>query len=76
MKILIIAQMKQRVYLTNVLIRIKKEKGHIWDRIKSVLKDKIVDLNNIEVKSGEKIIFKAKSKGKTLFPILVEIKHV
>jgi hypothetical protein len=58
-----------------LLKKIENADGSFWERIKTALKDKIVDKKNIEYNYKDKILFKGRSRGKTVIPLLVEINH-
>ena len=66
---------KENLVIDSLLKKIENTGGAFWERIKTVLKDKIVDMKNMEYKYKDKIIFKGRSFGKTVIPVLVEIKH-
>ena len=67
---------KESLDIDRIMKEIENSKGSFWERIKTVLNEKIVDNDNIIYNYDNKINFKAKSKGKTVIPILVEINHI
>ncbi|MCX6149251.1 MAG: C1 family peptidase [Ignavibacteriales bacterium] len=67
---------KESLEIENILKRIENEKGLFWERLNKVLKSSFVDVGNIEFKYDREIKFSARSKGKTVVPVLVEIEHL
>ena len=67
---------KESLDIDRIMKEIENSVGSFWERIKTVLNEKIVDNDNIIYNYDNKINFKAKSKGKTVIPILVEINHI
>ena len=67
---------KESLDIDRIMKEVENTKGGFWERIKIVLKDKMVDENNIVYDYNDKINFKAKSKGRTVVPVLVEINHI
>jgi hypothetical protein len=55
---------------------VENAKGSFSDRVITVLKDKLVSKENIDYKGSYKISFTAKSRGKSVVPVIVEINHV
>ncbi len=66
---------KENLEIDSVLKEVENVTGSFWERIKKVLSNKIVDNKNIEYKYKDKITFRGRSLGKTVIPVLVEIKH-
>ena len=67
---------KKELNIDSIMTRIEADSGTFWERITHVLKKEIVDSNNINYSYNNKIIFKAKSEGKFIVPVLMEIKHM
>ncbi len=67
---------KENLDIDTLLKKIENVNGSFWERIKTGLNDKIVDKKNIEYKYNSRILFKGRSRGKTVIPVLVEIKHI
>ena len=66
----------EKLDIDSVMIEVEKAEGSFWERVKSVLKDKIVDKQNIEYKYTDKIVFNGKNMGKSVIPVLIEINHI
>ncbi|MGE5861178.1 MAG: C1 family peptidase [Ignavibacteria bacterium] len=64
------------VNIDSIISVIKSSDGAIWQKIKSVLKDYMVDMNDIKFDYSGKINFKAISRNKFVVPVLVEINHI
>lgn len=58
-----------------IMSSVEKEKGTFVDKVLKVLKNDLVDLSNINYSATDRIDFKAKSKGKSVVPVIVEIEH-
>ncbi len=67
---------KNSLNIDSIMKKIEAASGTFWERITHVLKDNTVDENNINYSYDNKIIFKAKSEGKSIVPVLIEIKHM
>ena len=67
---------KEKLDIDSIMYAVEKSKGTIPERVLAVLNNKIVSKDNIEYKSSYRISFKAKSKGKTIVPVIVEIPHI
>jgi Papain family cysteine protease len=67
---------KKELNIDSIMKKIEMEKGTFWERITHVIGNEMVNENDIDYKSEDKIIFKAKSEGKSIVPVLVEIKHI
>jgi hypothetical protein len=65
----------ENLNLDEILNRIRNEEGTLSERIEKVLGDKIVEPANIEFKYSDEIKFAAKSKGKIVVPVLIELNH-
>jgi len=66
---------KTKLDIDKIMADVEKAQGKFKDKVESVLKSSMVDIANIEYGYDNKIIFKAKSKGKSVVPVIVEIKH-
>lgn len=66
---------KEKLDLQNIMQKVEDSQGSMWDRIKSVLGSSMVDKNNMEFNFSKDISFKAKSNGRSVIPILIEINH-
>jgi hypothetical protein len=66
---------KEKLDLQNIMQKVEGSQGSMWDRIKSVLGSSMLDKNNIEFNFSKDISFKAKSNGRSVIPILIEINH-
>ena len=67
---------KESLDINDIMKKVERVKGSLWQRIKKVLGEKMVNIKNIDFKSSSEISFKARSKGKSVVPILVEINHM
>ena len=67
---------KESLDIKDIMKKVESAKGSLWQRIKKVLGDKMISIKNIDFESSEVINFKARSKGKSIVPILVEINHM
>ena len=67
---------KESLNIDRIMKEIEATDGSFWERINKVLDKKIVDKDNIIYNYDDKINFKAKSKSKTVIPVLVEINHI
>ena len=67
---------KEKLDIDNIMTAIESSKGSFADRVFNVLKDKLVSKENIDYKGSNKISFNAKSRGKSVVPVIVEINHV
>jgi hypothetical protein len=67
---------KESLDIKEIMKKVESEKGSLWARIKKVLGDQMIDIKNIDFESSEMINFKARSYGKTIVPVLVEINHM
>jgi len=64
------------INIDSVITVIKSGNGSIWQKIKSVLKNDMVDISDIQFDYKGRINFKAVSRNKSIVPVLVEIKHI
>ncbi|HSR18482.1 MAG TPA: hypothetical protein VLM39_10380, partial [Ignavibacteriaceae bacterium] len=64
------------VNIDSIISVIKSSDGAIWQKIKSVLKDYMVDMSDIKFDYSGKINFKVVSRNKFVVPVLVEINHI
>jgi hypothetical protein len=67
---------KENLDIKDIMNKVESEKGSMWQRIKKVLGNKLIEIKNIDFESSELIDFKARSKGKSIVPILIEINHM
>ncbi|NWF89722.1 MAG: cysteine protease [Ignavibacteriaceae bacterium] len=67
---------KEMLDVQEIMKKIEKTKGSMWQRIKKVLGEKMINIKNIDFKSSDVISFNARSKGKTVVPVLIEISHM
>ena len=67
---------REKLDIDNIMTSVENAKGSFSDRVFSVLKDKLVSKENIDYKGSNKISFNAKSRGKPVVPVIVEINHV
>ena len=66
---------KKELNIDSLMQKVEADSGTFWNRVTNVLKNDMVAEDNVNFTYNEKIIFKAKSKGKSVVPVLVEIKH-
>jgi calcineurin-like phosphoesterase len=66
---------KEKLDLLNIMLKVESSNGTMWERIKSVLESSMVDKKNIDFDFSKNIMFKAKSGGRSVIPILIEINH-
>lgn len=66
---------KKALNIDSLMTKVEADSGTFWNRITHVLKNNMVAENNINFTYNNKIIFKAKSEGKSVVPVLMEIKH-
>ena len=67
---------KEKLDIDAIMSAVEQSTGSIPERLFSVLKDKLVNNDNINYKSTYRISFNAKSKGKSVVPVIVEIPHI
>lgn len=67
---------KEQLDINEIMQKLEKGKGSLWQRIKHVLGNKMVNIKNIEFSASDIISFKARSRGKSIVPVLVEINHM
>jgi hypothetical protein len=67
---------KESLDIKDIIKKVEAAKGSLWQRIKKVLGNTMVITKNIDFESSETINFKARSKGKSVVPILIEINHM
>jgi hypothetical protein len=67
---------KESLDIKDIMKKVESEKGSLWQRLKKVLGDQMIDTKNIDFESSEMINFKARSYGKSIVPVLVEINHM
>ena len=67
---------KEKLDIDSIMTAVEKAKGSFTDRVFFVLRDKLVSKENIDYKGSYKISFNAKSRGKSVVPVIVEINHV
>ncbi|MGE5401258.1 MAG: C1 family peptidase [Ignavibacteriales bacterium] len=67
---------KKSLNIDSIMTRIEKGKGPFWDRITAVFGSSMVNKKDIDFSYKDGIIFSARSRGKTLVPVLVEFKHL
>lgn len=67
---------KEALNIDSLMKTVEKGKGTFYDRIVSAFKDRMVSKKDVELKYKDGIIFSARSRGKTLIPVLVAIKHL
>jgi hypothetical protein len=67
---------KESLDLKDIMMKVESEEGTFWERLIKVLGNKTVDQANIDFQSSDVISFKARSKGKSVVPILIEINHL
>lgn len=61
--------------IATILDIVEKSEGTIWDRIITALQSDVINNFNIRFEHSDGISFVAKSKGKSIVPILIAIKH-
>jgi hypothetical protein len=66
---------KEKLDIQNIMQKVEGAAGTMWERIKSVLESSMVDKNNIDFNFSDDIWFKAKSGGRSVIPVLIEINH-
>jgi len=67
---------KEDLDIDRIMIEMENNEGSFWERLNKVLDNKKIIKENILYNYDGKINFKAKSKGKTIVPVLVEINHI
>jgi len=67
---------KTKLDINGILKKIEDADGTMLKRVKTVLADSIVDFKETEFTLTDKISFKAKSKGRSVIPVLIEIDHL
>ncbi len=67
---------KEHLDLDSIMQKVEDGSGTFWQRITHVLSDKLVDPKNIDYKYENKIKFEAKSEGKFVVPVLIEINNI
>lgn len=65
----------KKLPIDEIIVKIQNETGDIWTKINKVLGQDFVLPENIIYESINEINFNAKSSGKNIIPVLVEIKH-
>lgn len=66
---------KEKLNIKDLATRISNASGSINTKIKAALKHKLVDGGNIKFER-KSIAFEAKTKGKSIIPIVIEVNHV
>lgn len=66
---------KEELDIQSISQQMQNQAGGFNNKLKAVLKDKLVDGANIKFQAN-KIAFEAASKDKTVVPIVVEVKHI
>ncbi len=66
---------KKSLDFSQILKNFEQTNGTVWQRITHILGDDIVKENNIKFNYEGKINFQAKSEGKDVVPVILEIKH-
>ncbi|MCU7493844.1 MAG: C1 family peptidase [Ignavibacteria bacterium] len=66
---------KEPLRIDSLMSLIENGKGTFWDRVASAFHYGMVSKKDIELKYKDRIIFSARSRGKTLIPVLVAIRH-
>ncbi len=64
---------KENLIIDDIIKELEKAVGTFPERIRSVLGENIVETNNINFQVKDGISFQAKSKGKSVIPIVVQI---
>jgi hypothetical protein len=67
---------KESLDIDKIMTDVESSQGSLWERISRTLSEYSVDKSNIVYNYDGKITFKAKSKGHSVVPVLVEINHV
>jgi hypothetical protein len=65
---------KEELDIRSISQQMQAKSGGFNSKLKAVLKDKLVDGTNIKFQTN-KVNFEAKSQGKTVLPIVIEVKH-
>jgi len=73
--VLCILYSKEELDLDKIQKKITEEPGSFLDRLKKVLKNKLVDPQNIKYTTTTEIGFTAFSQGKSVVPLVIEIEH-
>ncbi len=66
---------KQALSIDEIIRKITSGSGSFLQKIASALGNKAVDLNTMNITSSDQIVFKGRSMGKTVLPIVIEIRH-
>ncbi|MGD1007907.1 MAG: C1 family peptidase [Ignavibacteriaceae bacterium] len=64
---------KKSLDISDIMKKIESGTGNFEERLNDAVKDIQVDNNNIKFSDGDEIKFNAKSRGKIVVPVLVEI---
>lgn len=67
---------KEALNIDSLMSQIEKGRGTFYDRVIAAFHDRMVSKKDVELKYKDGIIFSARSRGKTLVPVLVAIKHL
>jgi hypothetical protein len=67
---------KESLDIDRILTEIESSEGSFWERLNKAVAQKRVEKQNIFYNYNEKVTFRAKSKGKSVVPVLVEINHL
>lgn len=67
---------RESLDIDRIMLEVESSEGSFWERLNKVLEQDIIDKTNILYNSDNTINFKAKSKGKNVVPVLVEINHI
>jgi len=66
---------KDKLNIDEIMTKVESGKGTMWERLNTILEGSRVDDAMINYAYEDRITFKAKSHGKSVVPVLVEIKH-
>lgn len=67
---------KKELDMNEILKILKKKRGTLPQIIKDILKDDLVDINNLKLNIGDKVEFLARGENKSVVLIIVEFDHI
>lgn len=67
---------RESLDLDKIMLDVKSGTGTLWERISKALENRKITESDIQFSYDGKIVFKAKSKGRQVVPVIVEIDHI
>ena len=67
---------KEKLDINNIMQQVSSAEGNMWERVVSVLGNKIIKRADVRYDLESRIKFNAASRGKSVLVILVEIEHI